>query len=191
MSLGQRKQNTITIGGSGNNLIIHESGRFYLYDDEEWACMSNISYGFNERQWSNGSGYGAAPTPSWQDLGWLVPPNRTVKKLYLMGRVNNAQATDMYVSLMKVVPNPVTRWGSGFDADSEITSTELHNDTFQNMVTNFTGTTYAGNMQDMHLAGVDLDHEITEYSQLFLYVKPIEELTSNRFFYCSMAIELE
>lgn len=165
--------------------LIHCSGRHYLYADRRWVTSSDDQYGTNYYQIAESGGTGAEPIYEWEHMGNIIPKGRKIKNLTLIGRTNNTQVTNLELRVVCKRPNPITRWETGIDNDSEVSIDVLFSGLFKT-------TEMTGNTNDMMKRLIDLgNYEVPEDSMLSLYVKPVGTLTGTRYFYSNWVFEIE
>lgn len=170
--------------------MVTQSGRFYLYADNRWVTDSDDNYGPMYFQYFESGGSGANPILEWEHNGTAISKGQCLKRVHIVGRSNNTQPTDLEFSIHAVQANPLPAWGTGFDSDAEIQSTEIFRGNYQQMVAN-RHTVYAGALNDKHWGTAEIDHLFTEDSELRLYVRPVGALTGTRFFLHTLTWEFE
>lgn len=164
--------------------LISNSMRFYCYTDRRWVTESDDNYGTSYFQGQESGGAGADPLVEWEHMGTVIPKGKILKKMHLIARANSTQVTDFEISIMMRVPNPITRYESGFDSDTEMTNTEIFRG-------NFVQPNFTGFMTDRRYLEIDLgNYEAAEVSQLSIYIKPIGTLFSTRYIMSNYTIEV-
>lgn len=166
------------------------SGRTYCYTDLRWVTSMDDNYGWSYYQNNESGGTGVDPIGEWEHQGIPVPSGTKLKKVWIKGRVNNVEVTDIQIAIYGVTPSTADRWtGVGVDTDSEVVSTEIHRNTFFTPVAG--GTPFTGATNDIHLRKIDLDYTFTEDAELRIYYKPVGVLTANRYFLHNIMLEFE
>lgn len=166
--------------------FIPRSGRFYCYTNNRWVTDSDDNYGTNYYQMNENCQTGPDPLIEWEHLGTVLPSGCTIKALHMIGRVNSNQVTDMEYFIVKRTPNPITRYGTGFDNDGEMTNTLITRGFWKSSIPG-----YAGNMNDRHGMTLNLDFDVNELSQISIYIRPVGTLTGNRYFTASWTWEIK
>lgn len=173
-------------GSSGTNTsFMQGAGRVLMATDNRWITDSDDVYGFNKEDFTETAGTGAEPIVAWETRGVPIPPNYKIKKIYLSGRTNSTEVTDLEIRVYK--RRNSSSYTQGVDSDGEMTNTEIYSGNWFD-----SGTTYIGDSRD------NFDKEITttdssnsNVSQATIYFKPVGTITSNRYFYMSYTMELE
>lgn len=173
--------------GGVTTSLLNNSGRFYLYTDNRWVTDSDDNYGLSYYQFNENCGTGVDPLIEWEHMGIFIPKGRTIKKLHFTCRANNVQVTDVEIYGLLRHPNPITRWESGMDNDSEDTVIEL----FRELFVENASPALNGNMADRRRRTFVLDTEVPEDSYLSIYIKPVGTLTANRYLTTSYTWEVE
>lgn len=182
----QEVQNAMT-----NKLLLRNSGRVYGYSDERWISIHDDQYGSNYYQYAENAGTGSMPIDEWEHNGIIIPAGYKLKNFYLLGRTNSTQYTDLRICIKEILPNPLSRFATGYDSDVEITGNVLSDVLFKDMVQNQTGQSFSGIMNEKHLGVANIDHVFSDTCELRLYIKPVGNLTSTRYFYGTWTWEFE
>lgn len=167
-----------------SSYIIPNSGRFYCYTNNRWVTDSDDNYGGNNFQFNENCGTGAEPLIEWEHMGILVPKNNVIKKLLFAGKSNNNQVTDLEIRIVIKTPNPISRWETGMDNDSE--------DSVQTLYSGFYKTSsMTAPMNDFMRREIDLNNfQVIEDSMLSIYLRPVGTITSTRYFRATWSWEL-
>lgn len=174
--------------------LLHHSGRYYCYPDNRWVTGDDDNYGANYYQNNENAGTGADPLLEWEHNGIPIPKGRRVKSITIVARTNNTEITDIEFAIYKKIPNPISRWETGFDNDSEDITTELYrNFWWENTETG--QPTFSGNTNDKHARTFVMDSESDanlweELGELVIYAKPVGTNTANRYFMYTRIIEV-
>lgn len=164
-------------------------GRIYCYADNRWVTCADDNYGIGYYQFNEACGTGIDPIMEWGHMGILMMPNERLTDIIWQGWSNDAAldgngVVDVEMSVIQKFPDPVTRYNTGFDNDSEIKTVELFRDRFWSP-NDKTQPEFDGNSNDMHLRhfhvkqGVQKNYAI---SQLCIYFKPSGTRTANDYF---------
>lgn len=163
--------------------FLHKSFRYYCYADTRWVTSSNPNYGPNYFQALESGLTGAEPVYEWEHLGSVMPENTTYRKLRWWGRVNNVEVTDLEMRIVYRIPNPITGYTAGVDADGEQTVTVLFSG-------NWWEPSWGGANNDLHYKEIDLGNvTVPEVSMFSVYVKPIRTGTGTRYFFSTWSLE--
>ncbi len=165
-------------------------GRIYCYTDNRWVTGNDDNYGITYHQHNESGGTGASPIVEWEHRGWYMPDNIKIKNIYIFGRVNNVEVTDLELDIYACTPTTAGRWeGAGVDNDGELTNTQLHNDNFFSPTGG--GTAFTGATNDNHVRKITIDHSLTAGSELRIYMKPAGTITATRYFPHGIFVEWE
>ena len=167
---------------SVNKFFIRNSGRIYGYSDERWISIHDDLYGSNYPLYNENAGTGDEPDKEWEHNGVLIPSGFELKNFFLLGRTNSTQYTDLKICIKEVYPNPLSRFATGYDNDSEITSNIIFEGLFTDMIQEATSQPASGNMADKRLGKAVINHVFNQDSELRMYVKPIGNLTGTKYF---------
>lgn len=174
-------------GVSSQPSLVLYAGRYLCSADTRWVTSADDLYGFNLQNFQENCGTGLDPIVEWEHMGLFVPAGRTLRKLHLIGRVNNAEVTDLEIDIYEKYPNPATRWSSGIDADGEVTTNSIYRDTW---MTPTVGDSHTGDIRDMHKRTLTLNHAISQDCFVGIYIKPVGTITANRYFYATNTWEI-
>lgn len=166
-----------------DNLLINSSGRFYCYTDRRWVTDSDDLYGLNWFQRAESGGTGTNPIIEWEHMGIVIPAGYRIVRFCGIGRVNNNSVTGVQLRCILKKPNPITRYQTGFDNDSEVENQTLFDINFMNG--------NDGRPNDRHGKEVSIDVDVTDMSELSLYMKPEGNITATRYFYLTYTYELQ
>lgn len=163
------------------------SGRFTLSTNNSWVSSAHQSYGFVFHNKTENAGTGSDPTPEWENLDVILPAGRMVKRLILAIRVNNNDVTDLEISAGVKNLTGGADWITGVDDDSESEFVEAYRDYW---VTPSVGDALGGNINDLHLRRIEIDHTAAEDSFLMFYLRPTGTLGAARYAFASWAWEI-
>lgn len=175
--------------GPNSPSLILQSGRAYCYTDLRWVTGSDDNYGTSYYQFNESGGTGLEPVVEWEHQGQLIPQGRTLRNLYIAGRCNNVELTDVQIYIVMKHPTPITRWQTGYDNDGEDVVTVLYNDLW--MTPTGGGTIFTGATNDARMRSITLDHTVSETGYFSIYYKPVGALTANRYFLHNWTLEVE
>ncbi len=170
-----------------NRHQIQNSGRMQCYTNNRWITDSDDNYGPSRDVWNENCGAGNNPLIEWEHMGHMLLPGTTIRSFTLAGKSNSNQVDDIEVIGVTRTPNPVTRWQTGMDNDGEDTVTDL----FRGLWRTDGDFTLTGNTNDFMSQTWSLNNTVNDVSMLSIYMRPIGNITSNRYFRCTYAWGLE
>ena len=174
-------------GSAPNRATINNAGRVYCTQNR-WVTNSDDLYGPNYNQFNENCGSGNNPNIEWEHMGDLILPGTRVKSLTVAGRTTNNSVDDIEVYGLIRKPNPISRWETGMDNDSEDAVTDV----FRGLFSNSGEFTHSGNnSNDMRLQRWEFDVPVTDYSMLSLYLRPVGNFSGTRHFPMTYVWELE
>lgn len=171
---------------SGRPSLMYGGGRAYIKKDD-WVTGADDQYGYGYYQYSEKANDNAVPEVEWEHLGIFIPAGRYLKRLHVTGRCNSSSIPDIEICAGVKTPNPLSRWESGIDKDSEVSWTTLHHDDFMYPSA---GTQFTGNLADMHRRTIDLDHSVSEDCMFSMYLRSTSNSNSSRYFYHTWTLEV-
>lgn len=169
--------------------LMNNGGRFYCKTDNSWVTESDVNYATGYYQFDEAAGTGSTPTLGWTDQGMLVPPGHRIKSLWVSGRINSTEVTDMNFYLVAKYADSDARWETGADADGEMDHTVMYDDSFMTPVR--IGTAFTGNLADMHVREMVCDFVMPRAGYISIYAKPVGTITTTRWFNVSYTWEIE
>lgn len=167
--------------------LITGAGRHYIRSNR-WYTGADDQYGYAYYQHSEQAGSGAIPTMEWEHMGIFLPAGRRLGNIHIVGRTNSTSVTDIRMFMALRYPDSPTRWETGYDNDSEMDYTLVHDDMFANpsVGTPFSG----GNMADTRRRTIALDQPVDQDSYFSIYMKSSASNTSTRYFYHTWTLEV-
>lgn len=184
------KLDGIAAGAEVNrNYIIATAGRVDCLTTNAWVTDSDDQYGNNIQSWTENEGTGTDPVYEWENMGMFLPAGTTLKKFHLVGSANSTEVTDLELIIAERYPTTAGAWESGFDADGEMTNTEIYRDLYANPTGGDT-VFPAGDMGDRRKRTLTLDHTLAQDAMISLYFKPVGTITANRTFKCTVTWEI-
>lgn len=174
--------------GSLEPSLITQGGRAYLKRGGWYTGADDVYGGYSHPNHSEGADDNAVPTVEWEHLGLLIPAGRRLGKFHLTGRTNSSSISELEIYIGMKEPNPLTRWESGMDNDSELSMVPVYQDLFMNPAV---GTPFTGNINDIHRRTYDLDHTVANDSLLMIYMRaPYYGSSSTKYFYHTWTLEV-
>jgi len=152
---------------------IRGSGRIYAYADNRWVTNSDDNYGTNY----------------YQHQGDIILPGTIIKSLTVITRATDDGVpdgngiTDMSIKAIVKHPDPITRWETGVDSDGEVSVDDIYSFKMMDAAT--------GNVNDMHMRTVAIEHEVLQASLLSLYFKPEGARTATDYIQFSYMFQLQ
>ena len=169
---------------TGRKQVINTSGRLYCYSNERWIS-SNPSYGPTYYQWAENAGNAATPIREWEHRGFQLPTGTVVKSIKFEARTNSAEVTGLrvaaYIKNVDLQDDALT-----IDTDAEANYFEVITPT--DIITQASSSQFR-DMRQGDISGIDIT--LPQTGELVLYLKPLGNMTSTRFIYFSMLLEVE
>ncbi len=196
---------TIKVGGSFTTaLVINEatgrismpetptfinksSGRVYCNLDKRWVTNSDDVYGTSYYQFAESCGIGVDPVIEWEHIGDFLLKGTKIHKIHIVGRSSSMEVSDIEVYFFSRHPNPISRWETGMDSDTEDLVTDIHRDLF--FIPTGGGTAFTGAMMDIHKRTLDVSFTMPEDGYVSMCIKPYGTMITTRYFYCTVVME--
>lgn len=167
--------------------LISNSGRFYLYNNT-WITNSDDNYGTGYFQFAENAGRNEIPTIEWEHKGDLIPKGRKIKSFKIAGEINSLDVTDLEIYIVLKRPNPLTKWKTGLNNDSDQDIKVLYHDNYYNPSE---GEIITSPVNYTSLKEIEINHLVDETSYLCIYIKPVGSLSRTRYFKSTYTWEIE
>lgn len=165
--------------------------RVYCYTDTRWISLSDDNYGQNTENASESAGTGADPIYEWEVQGLPFRKGDKINFMDIRARTNSTEITDMEIYMVYLTPNPITRWETGFDNDSEDSFEVVYRDFWKNPTGGEENETLSGALNDRMKRKIDLDYTCPEDGEFRIFFKPVGTLTATRYFYPTIGIDYD
>lgn len=159
-----------------------------------WVTDSDDNYGAGYYQMLEPSGDNrATPIVEWEHRGILAMPGATVKGLIMKARVNSTSVLDVEMALVAKRPGSLTLANAGINDDAEVDYDTLWQSFW--MLGDSGDNDYSepktGVITHDRWRQWDLNHVVTEPTELSIYCRPSVVQTSRRYFLATYAWIIE
>ena len=173
----------VTINANVQPSIMCISGKWDLFNSENWVSWSDPTFGPNQQDWDLQLGNGAEPSIDWDGMGMFFPAGTILKKAVVKYRGNNTDI-DSIITFARV--HDVDLFDDQpIDSNGEIGAVTISPATTIDLDFG------AKNANDVAAFEIDLnDYQFVNNGDLHLILRPTPgSLTGNRQLRCTMFIE--
>ncbi len=181
-----RNTGRISLPNTATSIITH-SARYTLNTDKRWVSAAQPSYGMNYFAGTENQGTGIDPVKEWENMGFYIPKGSKIHAINLVGRTSSTEITDIELYFYAKYPNPISRWETGMSSEAHRLIADIHRDNF---FIPSNGNGFTGSITQFRRRRIEPNFIMPEDGMIVLDLKPQGDITSTRYFYTIMTIEL-
>lgn len=164
--------------------FFHISGRFDLFNSENWVTWSDPNFGPNLQDWDLQLGGGATPNIDWDGMGLFFPAGTILKRIVVKCRGNNTDI-DSILTWARVHDVDLTA-GNPIDSNGEIGAFDIPGS--QLTIDLDAGAAAANDVRQFEVP-LD-DYTFVNDGDLHFIIRPeAGSLTANRQLRCTLFVE--